>query len=116
MPDVSFASLAEEMQRPVFFLECECMDTFKLFAKDREDFDETDIPLRVNRGLDILGRNDILFVFFHPFGPEDIERLHAAGLTEEPVKSFTGADMKSENYYFYRIKRVGAGWRTTGQR
>ena len=105
-PDVSFASLAEEMQRPVYFLECQCYDTFKLFSRDREDFDETEIPVRVNRALDKLGRNEVLFSFMEPFGPENFKGLHAAGLTAVPVKAFGGADMKSENYYFYRISRT----------
>jgi hypothetical protein len=105
-PDVSFASLAEEMQRPVFFLECDCYDTFKLFSRDREDFDQKELPERVNRALDLLGRNEILFSFMEPFKPENFQGLEAAGLTAEPVKVFDGADMKSENYYFYRISRM----------
>jgi hypothetical protein len=105
-PDVSFASLAEEMQRPVYFLECQCFDTFKLFARDREDFDQEEIPVRVNRALDLLGRNEILFSFMEPFKAENIQSLQAAGLMVEPVKTFDGADMKSENYYFYRISRA----------
>lgn len=106
-PDVSFASLAEEMQRPVFFLECQCFDTFKLFSRDREDFAWTEIPARLNRAMDTLGRNEMLFSLMESFKPEDIEGLRAAGLTAEPVKTFDGADMKSENYYFYRISRAG---------
>ena len=80
-PDVSFASLAEEMQRPVFFLECQCFDTFKLFSRDREDFAWTEIPQRLNRALDTLDRNEILFSLMESFKPEDIEGLRAAGLT-----------------------------------
>lgn len=105
MPDVSFASLAQEMQRPVFFLECECFDTFKLFAKDREDFSEEDIPLRLNKAMDILGRQDILFSYFHPFDEEHMRALDQAGLSATLVRSFSGADMVSENFYIYRISR-----------
>ncbi len=106
MPDVSFASLAEEMQKPVWFLECQCEDTFKLFAKDREDFPEYDIPWRVNQALDRLHRQQILFVFFHPFEARDLKGLHDAGLSAQLLQSFQGADMKSENYYFYEIRRI----------
>ena len=86
-------NLADEMQRPVYFLECQCYDTFKLFSRDREDFDETEIPVRVNRALDKLGRNEVLFSFMEPFGPENFKGLHAAGLTAVPVKAFGGADI-----------------------
>jgi hypothetical protein len=60
----------------------------------------------VNRALDLLGRNEILFSFMEPFKAENIQSLQAAGLMVEPVKTFDGADMKSENYYFYRISRA----------
>ena len=109
MPDVSFASLAEEMHAPVWFLECQCVDTFKLFSKDREDFPESDIPKRLSTALELQGRQEILFSFFHPLEAEEFKRLREEGLSAELVKSFAGADMKSENFYFYRIRRISPG-------
>ncbi len=104
--DVSFASLAEETQRPVWFLECECFDTFKLFSKEREDFNPDEIPARLNRALDILNRQDVVFSIFVPIDADMAKGMQAAGLQPEFLKAFAGADMKSENFYLYRIRRV----------
>ena len=104
--DVSFASLAEETQRPVWFLECECSDTFKLFSKEREDFNPDQIPARLNRALDILNRQDILFSMFVPLDDDLVKQMQVAGLQPELLKAFAGADMKSENFFLYRIRRI----------
>lgn len=106
MPDVSFASLAEELQRPVWFLECQCVDTFKLFSKEREDFPEYDIPTRLDTALTLQHRQQILFAFFHPLAADDLKGLAHKGLSAELVQSFPDADMKSESYFFYQIRRV----------
>jgi hypothetical protein len=104
-PDVSFASVAEEMQRPVYFMECDCFDTFKLFARTREDFPETEMPMRLNRALNDLHTQELLFVFYRRLNDQDIERLREANLTATSVKSFGGADMLTENYFVYQVTR-----------
>lgn len=109
MPDVSFASLAEEMQRRVYFPECNCMDTFKLFARDREDMPEAEIPFAINRAMTTLHRNELLFSFYRPFGAEEIRKLNAAGLRIQQIASFEGADMTTDNFVIYRVTRVGEG-------
>jgi hypothetical protein len=106
MPDVSFASLAEEMQRRVYFPECDCYDTFKLFSKEREDFDAPLIPLAINRALNSVGRSEILVSFYRPFTPSEIRGLQQENLAIMPVASFSGADMFTENYFLYRVRTV----------
>ena len=102
-PDVSFTSVAEEMQRPVYFLECGCIDTFKLFARTRDDFPETELPQRLNRSLNDLGTPDVVFLFYRPLDAEDLQRLSGSGLLAEPVQTFTGADSYLESYYVYLV-------------
>ncbi|HTV07742.1 MAG TPA: hypothetical protein VMD97_01700 [Candidatus Aquilonibacter sp.] len=106
MPDVSFASLAEEMQRRVYFPECDCMDTFKLFSRYREDMPESKIPFAINRAMNSLGRSELLFSFYRPFSVDELARLKAAGLNAQPVASFLGADMKTDNFVIYRVTRI----------
>ena len=105
-PDVSFASAAEELQRPVLFLECNCVDTFKLFSKYREGFDEPEIPAHLNQALDRFGTNDLLFVFYRGLQPVDNQRFAQAHLSASLVKEFSGADMLSDNYFIYRVRRT----------
>lgn len=105
MPDVSFASLAEEMHRRVYFPECDCWDTFKLFSRHREDMDESKIPFAINRAMNSLGRNELLFSYYRPFSAEQKERLKDSGLNAQPVASFEGADMLTDNFVIYKVTR-----------
>lgn len=104
-PDVSFTSVAEEMQRPVYFMECRCTDTFKLFARTREDFPETEMGQRLNLAMSDLHSQQLLFVFYRPFAEDDWARMRAAHLAATPVVQFPGADSALESFYVYQIRR-----------
>ena len=104
--DVTFASVAEEMQRPVYFLECGCVDTFKLFSKDREMFPEADLAQRFDRAMNDLHTPSLIFVFYRPLNLRDLGGLERAGLTSTPIRSFTGADADLESYWVYDVRRA----------
>jgi hypothetical protein len=109
-PDVSFASLAEELQRPVYFLECGCVDTFKLFSKDREDFAKSEIPERMKRAMADLHTQTLVFAMYEPLDADNEQRLREAGLSARALKSFPGADSMLESYYLYTVERTpGSG-------
>jgi hypothetical protein len=93
------------MQRRVYFPECDCYDTFKLFSKEREDFDAPLIPFAINRAMNSVGRNELLVSFYRPFTASEILGLQQANLAIMPVASFAGADMLTENYFLYRVSR-----------
>jgi hypothetical protein len=104
-PDVSFASVAEEMQRPVYFMECNCIDTFKLFSHQREDFPDEEVVNRLSDTINRLNASSLLFVFWRALLPGELESLKARSLSISLVKEFTGADSRFENHYIYRIGR-----------
>lgn len=104
--DVNLASMGEEMQRPMYFLECYCTDTFKLFSRDRENFDETEIPPRINEALRREGRQDLVLVMFRPMYTRDRDRLGRAGLSVTDLKDFGGADMPNENFFIYDVRKT----------
>lgn len=103
--DVNFASMGEEIQRPMYFLECYCTDTFKLFSHDRENFDETEIPARINEALRREHQQMLIFVMYRPFWPRNYDALDKAGLNARSLAGFGGADMLNENFFFYEIKK-----------
>jgi hypothetical protein len=105
-PDVSFASLAEELERPVYFLECGCVDTFKLFSRHREDFPESQMPQRLVAAENNLKNQPLIFVFYRPLRPKEVQALAQESLNLEPVAQFTGADSLLESYYLYRITKT----------
>jgi hypothetical protein len=103
MPDTSFASLAEELQRPVYFVECDCIDTFKLFSKNRENYDESELPRLLQRASVTLRTKKMLFVFYRPFDDDDLGLLKRASIQTQLVTSFSDADTVLEDYYFYEV-------------
>jgi hypothetical protein len=109
LPDVSFASVAEEMQRPVYFLECGCVDTFKLFSKDRETLGESRMPAHVNQAMSALHTQQVTYILYRPFEDEDLKQLEAAHLRATLLTSFSGAEVRTENFYVYAIRSVSAG-------
>jgi hypothetical protein len=104
-PDVSFASVAEEMQRPVYFLECYCTDTFKLFSNSRDDFQDQDLGNRLSIAMNRLKVSSSVFVFYRPLLSEDLKALKAHSLSASLLKEFSGAESAFENHYIYQIKR-----------
>jgi hypothetical protein len=100
-PDVSFATVAEELDRPVYFLECNCVDSFKLFSKDREMYTEDQTADHLLVAYRKMG--DLVFLFYRPFTADDLEYLKKDGLKATPLVQFPGADSEMESYYIYRI-------------
>jgi hypothetical protein len=105
MPDVSFASLAEELQRPAYFPECDCVSSFKLFSKNSEDYNEANYPRALNGAMKALGTNSLVFAHFIPLQPDDIQRIESAGMSVTPIASFPNADMVSESFFLYDIRK-----------
>ena len=103
-PDVSFATVAERLDRPVYFLECNCVDTFKQFSKDREMYTEdltADHLLVAYRKM-----GNLVFLFYRPFTEDDLVYLQKDGLKATPLVQFPGADSEMESYYIYRITGI----------
>ena len=50
-PDYSASYIAEYLERPMYFLECECTDTIMQFSDRRDDFKESQIPVRLARAF-----------------------------------------------------------------
>lgn len=103
--DVNLASMGEEMQRPMYFLECYCTDTFKLFSRDRENFGHDQIPARVNEALTREGRQKLVFVMYVPLYPKLYSALAEAHLKVRRLKDFGGADMPNENFFLYELSK-----------
>lgn len=104
-PDVNFASVGEEMQRPMYFLECQCVDTFKLFSKQRNEFSETQFAPRIEQALDLQGRQSLIFLTYRPLFPDDYQRFAQAHLNVSLLRSFTGAEMLNDNYFVYQVSK-----------
>ncbi len=105
-PDVSFASVAEQLQRPVYFLECACTDRFKLFSRDRETFLEQELADRLALAQKNLKTDTLIYVCYRPLMTQfDLPRFARRSLTVTPMASFPGADASLESFYIYRVTK-----------
>lgn len=101
--DINFASVGEEMQQPMYFLECQCFDTFKLFSREREMFPEDETPERVNEALDKQERQDLVLITPRQLSPDDFKRFAQVHLKVRYMREFAGSDMNNENFYIFHI-------------
>lgn len=104
-PDYSFASVAEELARPVYFMECNCYKTFKQFSVEQESIPIEDSIARLSQTMGRLRVPSLVFVFLRPIRANEFEMLKAEGLSASLLSEFTGAECEFEDHYVYRISR-----------
>ena len=105
-PDVSFSSVAEQLQRPVYFLECACVDRFKLFSNDRLSYPIKELPDRLALAVNNLHTNQLIFFRWRKLEPDEVEELRKRSLSVTLLTVIDGADSWLENYHIYRISRM----------
>jgi hypothetical protein len=103
--DFNLTSVVQQIPRPVYFLECACVDRFKLFDKSRDSFDPKEVPDRLNLAMKNLKTTELLLVNSKRLTGPDLAAYERASLEAEPVASFDGADVEWQNYYLYRVTR-----------
>lgn len=113
-PDVSFSSVAEQLQRPVYFLECGCVDRFKLFSADRGAYPIKELPDRLALAAKNLHTNQLIFFRWRKLEPEEIEQLAQRSMSVSKLAVIDGADSWLENYHIYRITRTATPAPVTG--
>lgn len=105
-PDVTFASVAEQLQRPVYFMECQCMERFKLFSRERDTFLEQNLADKLAEAQTNLKTDTLIYVCYRQlYADFDTPRFARRGLSATLLATFTGADSYLENYYIYRITK-----------
>ena len=104
-PDTSVAGIAEQMQRPIYFLDCNCVDTFLLFSNRRDDFDARQIPQRLVLASEKLNTREMIFLTTYSLPPEQLQQIRGVGFDIHLLVSFTGAEDWEENYYIYQVNR-----------
>jgi hypothetical protein len=62
----------------------------------------------MSHALETLRTDEVVFLFYRPLVLEDFERLQRANLQADPLASFSGADVLTENFYVYRVRETSA--------
>jgi hypothetical protein len=96
-------TVAEELNRPVYFLECRCTDTFLYFQNRRDNFVRSELPTRL---YDYIGQNPTqktVFVGTDPLTPGDEHVLKSLGVRIEPLAELNDAEV--DRYFVYALTR-----------
>jgi hypothetical protein len=105
--DYDLAGVAEQLQRPVYFLDCDCVDTYMKFSHRRDGLTPANFPVRVLHAFRELHAPEMLLVMDHRLSPGDLHSLSAEGVAIDPLAQFTGAEDTLEVYLYEA--RLGTG-------
>jgi hypothetical protein len=101
--DTIVAGVAIELARPIYFLDCSCVDTFLRYERRRDDFDDTQIPSRLAKAIRDIGPGPKLLVLTSPVSPEQQREIVDYGVRRlTPVSQFVGSQV-GEDFYLYEI-------------
>jgi hypothetical protein len=106
--DTSAISVAEILHRPVYMIECSCVDTYLLFSSRRDNFTDEDAPARILQAEHFYHDQPLLFLRIFPMKDEEKKALEAEGFRVEPIKTFKGSEDYGEDFYFFRLTLTGA--------
>jgi hypothetical protein len=101
--DTSAISVAETLHRPVYMIECSCVDTYLLFSSRRDNYTDAGAPARILQAEHFYHDQPLLFMTVRPMAASEASALQQEGFTIEPLASFYPAEELVENFYFYRL-------------
>ena len=105
-PDYSASYIAEYLDRPMYFLECECTDTVMQFSDRRDGFKESQISSRLARAFAQARQSHVVFVGVRPLTQKQLSSLAANSIQADPLAQFTGAEEPQENFFVYQLRTL----------
>ena len=108
-PDYSAVNVAQHLDRPMYFLECECTDTFIQLSDNRDNFTEREIPVRLARAVREIPQPFLIFVGIRPLTPDELRALAGFSIQARLLAQFTGAEEARENFFLYKVNATPAG-------
>lgn len=103
-PDTSIAAVAEQLNRPAYFLDCSCWDTFLLFADRRDNFTPAQMPDRLAEAARHIPPADMVLILVHPLSSAELTALARRSLFPVPLAHFMGSELPEEDFYLYRLQ------------
>jgi hypothetical protein len=100
--DTTMSTISGYLQRPIYYLECECFGRFIVWNPRRSQFiDSAEIVRRAQRALAANRGRDVILIANRVITPQDIA-VNAPDLTLTLLQTFAGAEVESENYFVFR--------------
>jgi hypothetical protein len=101
--DTSAISVSELLHRPIYMIECSCVDTYLLFSSRRDNYTDADAPARILQAEHFYHDQPLLFMSIYPLKPVQKQALQREGFQVDPLRAFVGAEDVAEDFYFYRV-------------
>jgi uncharacterized protein (TIGR03382 family) len=105
--DYGLAGVAESLRRPVYFLDCNCTDTYMKFSHRRDGLTPDQIPARIARAYQALRTDRLILVMGAPLTDAAVLELAGRDLHVKPLIRFTGSEDTLE-YYLYDVRQDDA--------
>jgi hypothetical protein len=98
--DYNLAGVAEQLQRPAYFLNCNCVDTYMKFSNRRDGMTPQEVPGRIARAFATLHAPKITLVMDFPLSAQDISKIEENGVRVLPLALFSGSE-DHLNFHLY---------------
>lgn len=102
-PDTSAAGVAELLRRPMYFLDCSCVDSFLRFQNRRDSYLVEQLPDRLMAAMDWAAARPAVLVNSYPVSEDQREALSARRIQVEQLAAFIGAIAPEEDFYLYKV-------------
>lgn len=101
--DFTVASIAIELHRPIYFLECNCSDTYMRFLNRRDSFRWEQIPDRLVIARKRLQAPEMVFLCSSRLTEKEQMLVAERHLHLLELAELTGAGVPEEDFYIYKI-------------
>jgi hypothetical protein len=102
--DWSVVSVAELLQRPIYFLDCNCKDTFLLLSTRRDGFEWNQLPARLQHAFVKIGRPEAILLTTLPLTSAELADIRSRSLDVRPLAAFPGGEVDVDGPYIYDVK------------
>jgi len=108
-PDTMVVDVTERLNKPVYQLDCNCMDRVMTFSRRRDDYYRNPhylysvLAMRTAQALKNLHASDALLVLNFPLPEEQRQRMVQAKIQADLAASFKRGLLPDEHFYIYRV-------------
>ncbi|WP_420239698.1 hypothetical protein ACOBR2_09090 [Telmatobacter bradus] len=108
-PDTMVVDVTERLNKPVYQLDCNCMDRVMTFSRRRDSYYRRPyylysvVALRTAQALKNLNASDALLVLNFPLPEEQRQRMLQAKIQANLATSFERGLLPDEHFYIYRV-------------
>lgn len=103
--DYNLAGVAEQMERPAYFLNCNCIDTYMKFSHRRDGMTRDEGPDRIARAYDVLRAPRIVLVMDDELNADDLVKLANHHLRMRKLADFSGSE-DHLSFHLYEAERL----------